>query len=37
MASGGYFPAADDIILPDVPYEAFTYFRELVRSIPPGG
>jgi uroporphyrinogen decarboxylase len=31
--SGGYFPAADDLIMPDVAYQDYVYFMELVRSI----
>ena len=36
MASGGYFPAADDLVMPDVAFEDYVYFLELVRSIRPG-
>lgn len=32
MADGGYIPAADDIITPDISFESYTYYIDKVRS-----
>ena len=32
MASGGYIPAADDMILPDISYESYTRLIDLTRK-----
>jgi uroporphyrinogen decarboxylase len=32
MASGGYIPAVDDAILPDISFESYQRFLELVRN-----
>jgi Uroporphyrinogen decarboxylase (URO-D) len=32
MATGGYIPAVDDAIMPDIPYESYRRYLELVRG-----
>ena len=36
MLEGGYFPGVDHAIPPDISWENFTYYRQLVNSIVPG-
>jgi hypothetical protein len=36
-ASGGYIPAVDDLIMPDMPYASLARYVELVRQFDPAG
>jgi hypothetical protein len=33
MEAGRYVPAADDLVMPDVAYEDFRFFMDLVRGV----
>ena len=33
LEKGGYFPSVDHLVPPDVPYENFCYYVNLVRDI----
>jgi uroporphyrinogen decarboxylase len=35
MASGGYIPAVDDAIMPDVSFESYRHYLDLVRDFKP--
>ena len=35
MAHGGYIPAVDDAIMPDMPFESYRRYLELVRNFHP--
>ena len=37
MAAGGYIPAVDDVVMPDMPYASLTRYVELVRGFRPNG
>ena len=32
MEQGGYIPAADDMILPDISFESFSHYVNLIKS-----
>ena len=32
MEQGGYIPAVDDIIMPDISFKSFMHYAELIRS-----
>lgn len=36
VEEGGFIPLADGRVRPDVPYENYTYYRELLREITEG-
>lgn len=35
-ADGGYIPAIDDLVMPDMPYESLRRYEQLVRQYRPG-
>ena len=35
MAHGGYIPAVDDAIMPDMPFESYRRYMDLVRDFRP--
>lgn len=35
MEGGGYIPAVDDMIMPDMPYASYARYAELVREYRP--
>ena len=36
IEQGGYIPIVDHTVPPDVPFEDFLYYRELIRKIAEG-
>ena len=36
MEHGGYIPALDDMVLPDISYDNFRYFVDAVRRLSVG-
>jgi hypothetical protein len=37
MEEGGYIPAVDDAIMPDISFESYQHYIELVRNFELGG